>query len=234
MGDRERILSRIRRGIPDRADQAPLFQGRRQRKDRVVGREKDALLETFRKECEQLSVDVRVAKKEEDLREILLTIIEESGKGGLVTWEDPFGEKVPLDQIVAGKGVEIFESPSNPSPDSDARRDFIRISSEAGLGISSVDFVLAGTGTLVLKHVSGRDRACSLLPPVYAAFVESGKIIEDLDEFLEKLQDDFEREGRLPSCITLISGPSKTADIEMTLVHGVHGPGKVYVVVVDY
>ena len=108
------------------------------------------------------------------------------------------------------------------------------MSSEAGLGLSSVDFALADSGTLVLRHLPGRDRASSLLPPVYVAVVDSRNILPGLDELLERLVGDFEAKGALESCITFISGPSKTADIEMTLVHGVHGPGKVYVVVMDY
>jgi L-lactate dehydrogenase complex protein LldG len=66
------------------------------------------------------------------------------------------------------------------------------------------------------------------------ALLEPDKILSGLEDLLERLEDDFERDGSLENCITLISGPSKTADIESTLVLGVHGPGEVHVVILDY
>ena len=90
---------------------------------------------------------------------------------------------------------------------------------------------MADTGTLVLKALPGQPRVVSLLPPVHVAILDSEKILPSLDELLIRLRLDFKATGRLDSCLTLITGPSKTADIETELVLGVHGPRELHVIV---
>jgi L-lactate dehydrogenase complex protein LldG len=101
----------------------------------------------------------------------------------------------------------------------------------ADLGISGADYALADTGTLVLRARPDQDRSSSLLPPTHVAFLNQEHILPGLNELMVRVRLDLETAGRPPSCVTLISGPSKTADIEMTLVHGVHGPKEVHVVI---
>jgi len=100
----------------------------------------------------------------------------------------------------------------------------------ADLGISGVDYLIAETGSIVFLAKSDDPRSLSLLPPVHIAVAECSQLKPDLfDLFDVELQA-----GRkdLPSCLTLITGPSKTGDIELKLVTGVHGPGEVHVVLV--
>jgi L-lactate dehydrogenase complex protein LldG len=76
----------------------------------------------------------------------------------------------------------------------------------------------------------GHERMASLVPPAHVAIVEASQIVPDLlDAFAE-----LEKRGvdNLPSNITLITGPSKTGDIELQLTTGVHGPGHWHVVVI--
>lgn len=94
----------------------------------------------------------------------------------------------------------------------------------ADLGISDVAALIAETGSLVMYTGSLSPRSLSLLPPVHVAVATREQIVPDLFD----LFDDPTRE--LPSCLTLITGPSKTGDIELCLVTGVHGPGEVHVV----
>lgn len=99
----------------------------------------------------------------------------------------------------------------------------------ADAGISKVDYLIAESGSIVLKAATGEPRALSLLPPVYIAVAQLSQLLPDLfDVFAaEKPQN-----GHAPSCLTFITGPSKTGDIELRLVTGVHGPGEVHVVLV--
>jgi L-lactate dehydrogenase complex protein LldG len=94
--------------------------------------------------------------------------------------------------------------------------------------ITDVYAAVAETGSLVIRPSAGHGRVLSLVPPVHVAIVEPGNIVADLIDLLEKIA----AAPRAPN-ITLITGPSKTADIEGALVTGVHGPGVVGVFLVE-
>ncbi len=98
----------------------------------------------------------------------------------------------------------------------------------AEAGITSADYALADTGTLVMLSSLDEARMISLLPPVHLAVVPLEKLLTGLDELFTR----FERPAELTSSMVLITGPSRTADIEQILVRGVHGPGEIHVIVV--
>ena len=89
-------------------------------------------------------------------------------------------------------------------------------------GVTDVYAGVAETGSLVIKNSPEHGRAISLVPAVHVAVVEPKNLVGDLVDLFEKL-------GRDGEGATIITGPSKTADIEMDLVVGVHGPGKVQI-----
>jgi L-lactate dehydrogenase complex protein LldG len=93
-------------------------------------------------------------------------------------------------------------------------------------GVTDVYAAVAETGSLVIKNSAEHGRALSLVPAVHVAIVEPKNLVADLVDFFEKLQ----RDG---GGATIITGPSKTADIEMDLVVGVHGPGRVEIFVLQ-
>ena len=101
----------------------------------------------------------------------------------------------------------------------------------ADLGISNVEYLIAETGSLVMSTKPEEPRSVSLLPPIHIALAEKKQLLPDLFD----LFDLFSPVGHLapPSCLTLITGPSKTGDIELKLVTGVHGPGEVHVVLIE-
>ena len=80
---------------------------------------------------------------------------------------------------------------------------------------------------MVLLSGPGRSRAVSLLPPVHVAIVRRGDLRASLGDFLREARDAM---AGAASC-TVVTGPSRTADIELTLTLGVHGPGAVIVVI---
>ena len=96
------------------------------------------------------------------------------------------------------------------------------------IGITSADYALADTGTLVMLSSPQEARLISLLPPVHIAVVPRERILSGLDELFNILPKAAEQ----TSSMVLITGPSRTADIEQILVRGVHGPGEITVVVV--
>jgi len=94
------------------------------------------------------------------------------------------------------------------------------------VGVSTAQAAIAETGTLVLDSAVERHRLVSLVPPVHIAIVNASSIVETLGDALTLLQ-----KKEISPAITFITGPSRTADIELTLAIGVHGPQELYVII---
>jgi L-lactate dehydrogenase complex protein LldG len=94
-----------------------------------------------------------------------------------------------------------------------------------GAEISHAAYALADTGSVVLLS-SDEPRARSLLSFVHVTVVREDRILPDLASLFETLG------GELPSSVAIVTGPSRSADIEQKLAVGVHGPGEVHVVIV--
>ncbi|MGA3190062.1 MAG: lactate utilization protein [Bryobacteraceae bacterium] len=94
------------------------------------------------------------------------------------------------------------------------------------VGITSADYALADTGSLVIFH---EPRLLSLLPPCHIAVIEESRIVASLDDVFRLRPLPAEES----SAMVVITGPSRTADIEMRLVRGVHGPGEIHVIIIE-
>lgn len=97
------------------------------------------------------------------------------------------------------------------------------------VGITTAQAAIAETGTLVLDAAKERHRFVSLVPPVHVAIVDAATIFQTLGEALAFIHQN----GDVSPAVTFITGPSRTADIELTLTIGVHGPQELYVIVID-
>jgi len=93
-------------------------------------------------------------------------------------------------------------------------------------GVTTAQWGIAETGTLVLESARERSRLASLVPPVHVALLSTGAIVASLGDALARLDV-------ASHAITLITGPSRTSDIELTLVVGVHGPQTVHVLLLE-
>lgn len=112
------------------------------------------------------------------------------------------------------------------------RSNLRKLVTKADLGVTGVDYVIADTGTCVIIPKRGVSRLVSLLPPVYVAVVERKQIIPSLDALMT-LRRHVAISGNPSRYMSLITGPSRTADIEYTIVTGVHGPGEVHMVLIE-
>ena len=135
---------------------------------------------------------------------------------------EPLLERLGLAEVIRAAGCEITLA-SELNLDQGRDRFFA-----ADIAITGVDYLIAETGSLVMLARPEQPRTASLLPPVHVAIAERGQLLEDLFDLFERLKS-----KQLPSCTTLITGPSKTGDIELKLVTGVHGPGEVHVILLD-
>jgi len=95
------------------------------------------------------------------------------------------------------------------------------------IGISGAQAGIAETGTLLLDSSRERHRLVSLVPPVHIAILDAAKIVATLGDALSLMRED----EQVSPIVTLVTGPSRTADIELTLAIGVHGPQELYVVI---
>jgi L-lactate dehydrogenase complex protein LldG len=94
----------------------------------------------------------------------------------------------------------------------------------ADAGVSEASYGLADTGSVVLAASPAEPRARSLLPDVHVSLLREDRILAGLEELFERVG------GALPSSLAIVSGPSRSADIEQRLTIGVHGPREVHVV----
>jgi L-lactate dehydrogenase complex protein LldG len=97
--------------------------------------------------------------------------------------------------------------------------------------ITTCEFLVARTGSIVMSAASPSGRTVSVYAPVHICIAYADQIVYDLKDGLLALKEKYQQ--NLPSLITFATGPSRTADIEKTLVVGVHGPKEVFVFLVD-
>lgn len=97
--------------------------------------------------------------------------------------------------------------------------------------ITSVEALIARTGSLLISSAQAHGRTASAYAPVHVALARTAQVVYDLEDALAMLQEKYG--PNLPSFVTVATGPSRTADIEKTLVTGVHGPGEVYCLLVE-
>ena len=140
--------------------------------------------------------------------------------------DQPVFEDLDVDSALENAGVESFVAVQ----DETANRTRIRAHIiESGLGITGADYAVAETGSVVVLPRKGLSRLVSLVPPVHLAIVRSEDLVESLDDVFLFRRLDYLRNGDdMGSYLNFITGPSRTADIEMKLVVGVHGPREVH------
>ncbi|MDR7420001.1 MAG: lactate utilization protein C [Armatimonadota bacterium] len=136
----------------------------------------------------------------------------ERGMRRAAAWATP--DLAALGDVLAAQGIEVLAPGSS-----------VEQVATADLGVTGAEWGIAETATLVLPSGPQQPRLASLLPPVHVAVLAADRIVPDLHAL-------FARVGFLPSALTLITGPSRSADIGLTPVLGAHGPMEVSVVLI--
>ena len=102
---------------------------------------------------------------------------------------------------------------------------------DCDVSITGCEFLVARTGTIVLSSAQQSGRSASVYAPVHICIAYTNQLVYDLRDALQASKEKYGE--KLPSLISFATGPSRTADIEKTLVVGVHGPKEVYVFLVE-
>jgi len=190
-------------------------------------------LERFRAEFERVAGVFHRVPAAADVPAVLERICRERDARSVVTWGTPaLGVDVAPPLTGVGIAVEAMPHAVPPAAERQRLRELI---ARADLGVTGVDLAIAETGTLVLRAAAGRPRSTSLLPPCHVAVFDRTALVETLEQVGIALE--AWHVGPAPATrgavITFITGPSRTADIELTLTRGVHGPKEVHAVFVD-
>jgi L-lactate utilization protein LutC len=223
-GSRDAFLERVRRAVEsgNRAGCAPALPGSGTAGYQGAGA--DPVLRF----CEGLSAVGGQAHRVGDTETAIarvLELVQNKSVQRVVLGRDEVLDSLRLPEQLTAAGVEVILV-DKLSPET-SRDPFFA----ADLGISGAAVLIAETGTIVVRACPEEPRSLSLLPPVHVVVVEQSRLLPDLFDLFEP-----KREGQpsqLPSCLSLITGPSKTGDIELRLVTGVHGPGELHVVLID-
>jgi L-lactate dehydrogenase complex protein LldG len=140
-------------------------------------------------------------------------------------------DDVPIDTALQWRGIDVVPVVRGQSATREQLRENMR---RADVGLTGTDYALAETGSLVILPRQGLSRLVSLVPPVHVALVRPEEVLDSLhDLFLLRRLEFKRRGGEMGSYLNFITGPSRTADIEMTIVQGVHGPKSVHMVLVE-
>jgi len=193
-----------------------------------------AILERFRVEFERVGgVFYRVASLDE-VPAVFGRLAREREARGLVTWHAA-ALGADLTSALEARGLDVHEMPAGETAGAAERERLRAITAGADVGLTGVDLAVAETGTLILVSGAGRPRSTSLLPPCHIAVFDRTALVESLRQVGVVLES-WHRDGAPPATgavINFITGPSRTADIELTLTRGVHGPKEVHAIFVE-
>ena len=98
-------------------------------------------------------------------------------------------------------------------------------------GITYCEYLIARLGSIMVSSKQTSGRRLNVFPENHIVIARSSQIVADLKDALKNIKEKYV--GNLPSMISVITGPSRTADIEKTLVMGAHGPRELYVFLID-
>lgn len=177
-----------------------------------------SLLDQFKKNVEAVGARCAITKDEAGIADTLTQIITSLQQTPLRAQRIAISNAPNVERFLYQTDLEIEELGIAPNASDIFRFD---------VGITSAQAAIAETGTLVLDSVHERHRLVSLVPPVHIAIVNASTIYETVGEALSSLR----KQQELSPAVTFITGPSRTADIELTLTVGVHGPQELYVII---
>ncbi|MEO8396928.1 MAG: LUD domain-containing protein [Chloroflexota bacterium] len=186
----------------------------------------EALLARFTLELTKLTGEVYPVNGDHEARSKVLEVLEQFEVKSMLAWDFANIPVEGLESAIRATGIEIIQ----PDTHDDMRMETLHASAEAQIGLTGADAAAATTGTLVFTTAPGKGRIPTVLPPVHLAVITLDQILPRLESWIAS-----QRAKGLPltesANFCFITGPSKTGDIEMLTVLGVHGPGKIRVIV---
>jgi L-lactate dehydrogenase complex protein LldG len=187
----------------------------------------DGLIERFVREMDLLKGTALPVQGDHAAIEAILKLLREHQVTHILSWDFAHIPVQGLEQAIRDAGIHI----TVPALHEDRAPEYMEWLGSAKVGISGADAAIAMTGTLVLSTGEGRGRTPTVLPPIWIAVVTAEQVLPRLEDWLKQerargMSTVYERAN-----LAFVTGPSRTGDIEMQLVLGVHGPGTEYVII---
>lgn len=185
---------------------------------------RDEMLERFKNTLEGLTGRVQVVKTPGEVQNQLKTWFQELNARSIIAWNHNQIKEVAKPETL-GFDFRYWD------PQGD-RRELINYAEKADVGLTWADFAVAYTGSLAVFADSNQGRTVSLLPANHVAVFRRSNLVPTMSIVVEEMVR-RRGENNLASNVTFITGPSRTSDIEMDLSIGVHGPFKVWTIILD-
>lgn len=188
------------------------------------------LLKVLEAQCKVIHTDY-YETSQADLPGVLMQVIEAYDGNKIITQTDKrhaqYGTDVYFAQLAkAGRTIHYW--------DYTIGKENQQIAEQADIGITFSDMTLAESGTVALFNDKHHGRSVSLLPETYIAIIPKSTLVPRITQVAKQLHKQSHVGESVGSCISLVTGPSNSADIEMKLIVGVHGPIKAsYIVLTD-
>jgi L-lactate dehydrogenase complex protein LldG len=179
--------------------------------------ERTDLIALFEGRCRRLGVVVVTASRDGVAGEVV-AILRERGARSVVVADDLGDARVTLLQTLESAGVDLLAGAT------------AREAEPAEAGVSRAHFAIAETGSLAVVGNDPQPRFATMLVPLHIALVDQSRLFASLDQAGAEIEALMSSGTR---CVSLVTGPSRTADVEKTLAVGVHGPREVVVVLVE-
>ena len=192
-----------------------------------VGARSNDICQAMADEVNEVGGFAHIVGDFDEAKRQVLDLLDKYQAKSVLQWQHDVLDSLSLSESLQGRGIESFDHERlNSVPEDEARSQYMA----ADVGITSCDIAVAETGSLIVCSRPGQERIASLVTPVHIGVVTRQQIVPDLfDAFAQLNQLGFDD---VPSNISIITGPSKTGDIELTLTTGVHGPGKWHVIII--
>lgn len=231
--NREKFLQNISRQLKreNRIETIPSAKWSYAPQEQILkGANKDELLKVLQKQCEEINTEF-IATDQASLSEVLEQTIKRLGGGPIVTWKDErfskWGVAASLQEAVNKHDISLHEWEAS------AGEKNIQFAEGANIGITISDITLAESGTAVLFSSHEHGRVVSFLPLKSIILIPKSSIVPRMTQAAKMIRKEINEGKKVASCINFISGPSNSADIEMNLVVGVHGPMEMTYIVIE-
>ena len=223
-GSREVILGRIRRALLRPGAGPGQEHGRPNRVQSTPGRAaSDGLVDQFQEQSARVGGEPRVCTDVEEALRGIQDLVAGAGYRRVAVSDHEICRRHRLAQRLSDllPEVSVWREEGDAETQG-SRRQNARQLAQADLSITGADFLIAESGTVLIAS-AGSSRQISLLPTAHLVLATPDQIHPDLAAVFQGLGTAPE-EGRLPAALTMITGPSRTADIEKVLIKGAHGP----------
>jgi len=132
-------------------------------------------------------------------------------------WQNLFCAENKIKELLIQANIPFYHDDS----------DFLNMDA----GITYCEFLIARLGSIMISSAHASGRRLNVYPPVHIVIAYTSQMVPDLKQALSNIKEKYP--DRLPSLISVITGPSRTADIEKTLILGAHGPKDIYLFLID-